>query len=445
MRNRIAGLETEYGCLARDEIAGNVIVTRVRDWIFDKRRYGLLDVHHRDWDEPPGNGGFLFNGGRFYIDMGHAEVCTPECATVRDLVVWDRAGDRILTSALADLGYADDVSFVRNNIDHYTGATFGCHENYLILRSTPTTEKNVHSLLAFLTLRTLYAGAGRVGSVRSYRFRRQPIEPEEMNCFQISQRADYIQNDFFEWVQGNRAIINTRDEPLADPMKYRRLHLLHGDTNVLPGALFLKAGTTRLVLDLLDADAMPPIILSEAVDTLRSISYHPEGPWEATLGDGSKAGAVDLLGRFQIACEKEFGGRDEETDRVLAWWRKALDALAGDRQQLLGVVDWITKKHLLDAFCESEGLDYSDSWVAAQDLEYHNINPERSLGLPFAVEDEAWAPPPDVDPLKAPPLGCRSEKRGKLMREIKGEDYLIDWDEVRGDGFSLELPDPFAA
>ncbi|MEM7011449.1 MAG: proteasome accessory factor PafA2 family protein [Verrucomicrobiota bacterium] len=444
MRNRIAGLETEYGCLAKDEIAGSVVITRVRDWIFDKRRYGLLDVHHRDWDEPPGNGGFLFNGGRFYIDMGHAEVCTPECCTVRDLVVWDRAGDQLLNQALKELGYEDEVSFVRNNIDHYTGATFGCHENYLILRSTPTTEKNVHSLLAFLTLRTLFAGAGRVGSVRSYRFRRQPIEPHEMNCFQISQRADYIQNDFFEWVQGNRAIINTRDEPLADPMKYRRLHLLHGDTNVLPGALYLKAGTTRLVLDLLDADAMPSIVLSEAVDTLRHISYNPKGPWLATLTDGKQVEAVDLLGEFHTACEKEFGGRNEETDEVLKWWKFALDALAGDRLQLLGIVDWITKQHILDAFCESEGLNYADSWVAAQDLEYHNIDPERNLGLPFVVEDEAWSKPENVDPLNEPPKGCRSEKRGKLMRDIKGEDYLIDWDEIRGDGFSEEMPNPFA-
>ncbi|MFT5466309.1 MAG: hypothetical protein ACI8UO_001408 [Verrucomicrobiales bacterium] len=443
MLNRIAGLETEYGCLAKDEIAGSSIITQVRDWIFEKRRYGLLDVHHRDWDEPPGNGGFLYNGGRFYIDMGHAEVCTPECATVRDLVSWDRAGDRILTRALAELGYADDVSFVRNNVDHYTGATFGCHENYLILRNTPTTEKNVHSLLAFLTLRTLYAGAGRVGSVRSYRFRRQPIEPEEMNCFQISQRADYIQNDFFEWVQGNRAIINTRDEPLADPTKYRRLHLLQGDTNVLPGALFLKAGTTRLVLDLLDADAMPSIILNEAVETLRQISYKPDGPWLATLQSGKEVAAVDLLGQFQEACAKEFGGRDEETDAVLSWWLKVLNWLENDRQQLLGVVDWVTKKYLLDAFCKSEGIDYSDPWVAAQDLEYHNIDPERSLGLPFAVEDPAWSPPLDVDPTKTPPLGCRSEKRGRLMRDIKGEDYMIDWAEIRGDGYTLELSDPF--
>ena len=107
------------------------------------------------------------------------------------------------------------------------------------------------------------------------------------------------------------------------------------------------------------------------------------------------------------------------------------------------MVDWITKKHLLDTFCQSEGLDYADSWVAAQDLEYHNINPERSLALPFAVTDPAWAPPVGVDPLQTPPTGCRSEKRAKMMRDIKGEDYLIDWDEIRGDGFSLEMPDPF--
>src|SRR5579863_1259239 len=109
--------------------------------------------------------------------------------------------------------------------------------------------------------------------------------------FQVSQRADYINNDLFEWVQWNRAIINTRDEPLSDPRKYRRLHLLHGDTNVLPSALYLKLGATRLVLDLFEADDMPEVVLADAVPALREISRHPEGPWRVTLGDGRAADA----------------------------------------------------------------------------------------------------------------------------------------------------------
>src|SRR4030095_13697910 len=170
--------------------------------------------------------------------------------------------------AVGALGLKERVSFIRNNVDHYTGATFGCHENYSLERRAPLHERNVLSLLAFLTLRVLFSGARRVGSIRPTRFRGEAAASrEEVAHFQMSQRADYIQNDFFEWVQHNRAIINTRDEPLADPRQYRRLHLIHGDTNVLPAALFLKVGATRLVLDLLDAEEMPMLVLGDTVTT----------------------------------------------------------------------------------------------------------------------------------------------------------------------------------
>ena len=255
---RITGLETEYGCMVGG--AGPKAVAQIRDWIFEHNRHGLIDRHDRGWDEPPGNGGFLFNGGRVYLDMGHMEYCTPECATVVDVVRYDRAGDRLLLNAVRELGLGGKVNFFRNNIDHHSGATFGCHENFSLLRAAPLTEKNILSLLSFLTLRLLFTGSGRVGTAHSL------INPEEPAVpFQISQRADYIENDFYEWVQHNRAIINTRDEPLADPRKYRRLHLIHGDTHVLPSALFLKIGATRLVLDLLEADDLPEMALADAV------------------------------------------------------------------------------------------------------------------------------------------------------------------------------------
>ena len=225
--NRIVGLETEYGCLTTELSGPPTAVGRVRNWIFANQRYGLPDTHQRDWDEPAGNGGFLFNGGRAYVDMGHLEYCTPECITLLDLLRYDRAGDTILMEALRDLQLTDQVSFIRNNVDHYSGATFGCHENYLVRRTAPLTEPNVLSLLAFLTLRQLYTGAGRVGSTPGAELRSE-LDRDGTPCqYQISQRADYINNDLFEWVQFNRAIINTRDEPLADARRFRRLHLLH--------------------------------------------------------------------------------------------------------------------------------------------------------------------------------------------------------------------------
>ncbi|MGA2554911.1 MAG: proteasome accessory factor PafA2 family protein, partial [Verrucomicrobiota bacterium] len=284
--NRIVGLETEYGCLAADDPGVAAAIARVRDWIFHDQRFGLIDVHQRDWDEPAGNGGFLFNGGRCYIDMGHLEYCTPECLSLMDVLRHDQAGDAMLLQAVQALGVEDKVSFIRNNVDHYSGATFGCHENYLVRRTAPLTEPNLHSLLAFLTLRMLYTSAGRVGASVGAEGRGEWPRTSAGGSFQISQRADYINNDLFEWVQFNRAIINTRDEPLADARKYRRLHLLHGDTNVLPATLLLKVGTTSLVLDLLELNCLPKIMLDDAVAAFRQLSHQADGPWRVRIADG---------------------------------------------------------------------------------------------------------------------------------------------------------------
>jgi proteasome accessory factor A len=435
LRPRLVGLETEYGCLTQAPGQASRIVHQVRDWIFAGNRYGLIDRHDRGWDEPAGNGGFLFNGGRLYLDMGHVEYCTAECGALQDVLRQDRAGDRMLLEALRALGLADGAQFIRNNIDHHSHATFGCHENYLLLRTAPFSERNVYSLLAFLTLRVLVTGSGRVGGT-----------PPNV-AYQISQRADFIENDFFEWVQQSRAIINTRDEPLADPQKYRRLHLLHGDTHVLPSALYLKLGATRLVLDLLEADDLPPVALRDAVATLRALSRQPDGPWRVTREDGTEADAVELLGQFRGRAQARFGGRDPETDAVLALWERVERGLAGDVGSLVGLIDWVTKRHLLEAFRQSEGLAWNDPWLEAQDLEYHQIDPERSLGLAAADLGGPWAENLD-DPaaLAAPPPGTRAQRRAALMRRFaeSGKLAVVDWDYVVEEGEeAVPLLDPY--
>ncbi|MDB6092696.1 MAG: proteasome accessory factor [Verrucomicrobia bacterium] len=439
---RITGLETEYGCMVASAAAG--AVARVRDWVFDHNRFGLIDRHDRDWDEPPGNGGFLFNGGRVYLDMGHFEYCTPECASVTDVLRYDRAGDRLLLAAVKDLGLAESVHFFRNNIDHRSGATFGCHENFSLLRRAPLTEANVLSLLAFLTLRVLFTGSGRVGSARPTANSTEPAVE-----FQVSQRADYIENDFYEWVQHNRAIINTRDEPLADRNKYRRLHLIHGDTHVLPSALFLKIGATRLVLDLMEADSLPQLHLADAVGTLRSLSHQPAPPWTVRLGSGEMADPVEVLSRFRQRAQQLFSGRDAETDAVLDLWLKVERGLASDLSSLVGLVDWVTKQHLLEAFRQSEKLEWDDPWLEAQDLEYHHIDPERSLGLALANLEGPWAVGwDDAETLVRGPRQTRANRRSELMRKLAegGHDYKIDWDQVESAaGETVLMPDPLGA
>ncbi len=432
MSRRITGLETEYGCLVDSPLQPNEVLPRIRDWLFENHRYGLIDQHDRDWDEPAGNGGFLFNGGRVYIDMGHMEYCTPECASALDVVRYDRAGDLLLLEAVQSLGLKGKVHFIRNNIDHYTGATFGCHENYSLERKAPLHEKNVMSLLAFLTLRILFTGAGRVGSIRPTRFRGDTVQREEPAPFQISQRADYIQNDFFEWVQHNRAIINTRDEPLADPRQYRRLHLIHGDTNVLPAALFLKVGTTRLVLDLLDADEMPPLVLSDAVATLRQISRTLTPPWCVPLGNGRMADALELLDLYRQKARQLYRGRDAETDALLGLWESVHHSLATNLSDLVGLVDWVSKEFIFREFCQQEEIPWGHSWLEAQDLEYHQVDPDRSLGLSLANGNGFWSPVRLPQARTEPPNNSRASARSRLMREIMGREttYFLDWEAV---------------
>jgi hypothetical protein len=438
--SRILGLETEYGCLMQG--MGGRSVQRIRDWFFERHHYGLVDRHDRGWDEPPGNGGFLFNGGRLYVDMGHLEYCTPECVTLEDVVRYDRAGDRMLLAALEALELTETVHFIRNNIDHHTGATFGCHENYSLLRTAPLTVTNVQSLLTFLTLRVLFTGSGRVGE------KRNPGEPDKTGIeFQISQRADYIETELYEWVQHNRAIINTRDEPLADPRLYRRLHLLHGDTHVLPSALYLKVGTTRLMLDLLELDDLPVVALADAVDCMRELSRCLRPPWRIRLQTGSEADALEVLSRFRLRAKSRFAGRDQETDAVLALWARVEAGLAADRDSLVGVIDWITKQHLLDSFRRQERLKWNDPWLEAQDLEYHQVDPARSLGLALADLSGPWARGlEDESAMLAPPKGTRAAIRSARMRRIAATDdgYEIDWHRVeQTGGETILLLDPF--
>jgi proteasome accessory factor A len=364
--------------------------------------------------------------------MGHLEYCTPECASALDVVRYDRAGDLLLLEAVRALNLEASVSFIRNNLDHYTGATFGCHENYSVRRSVRLEQVNGSSLLAFLALRVVFTGAGRVGAYRTDFSDEEPLPSGKRLPFQVSQRADYIVNDCYQWVQHNRAIINLRDEPLADPRRFRRLHLIHGDTNVLPATLFLKVGSTRLVLDLLEAGAMPPVALADPVGSLRVLSRTLKPPWRATLEDGTTADALALAGLYHREAKALFAGRDAETDAVLRLWGRTLDALANDRESLVGILDWVTKEYLLGEFCAREALDWTHPWLESQDLEFHHIDPSRGLGLAMANCEGPWRPVGLDKAKREPPGNSRAHARSRLMREIQGKtgSYHVDWSEV---------------
>ncbi|MEO8350530.1 MAG: proteasome accessory factor PafA2 family protein [Chthoniobacteraceae bacterium] len=453
--NRVVGIETEYGCLVNPGAgggsgSGDAWPARVKNHIFKRMRVGAIDLHYRDYEEPPGNGGFLLNGGRLYLDMGHLEYSSPENRTIRGAVTYDLAGDILLQSALREMGVAGEVAFIKNNIDHHTGATFGCHENYLMRREVQFHPRILGTLLSFLATRQIFTGAGRVGQASPLAFDFDLPPDAAPVHFQISQRADHIVNDIYQWVQFNRAIINARDEPLADYRKYRRLHLLIGDSNMSPFACALKVGTTSLILSLLEAGTVPDdVILRDAVLATRQISHEGTGRAPVALEDGRTRAALDIQDEFLAFARRHFAGMDEETDWILESWSYTLDALRSKPELLLGGVDWISKKWMLEQFRDAEGLEWQDPWMQSLDLEYHNIDPAKGLFFlvqPAKAIGEFNEMVRQREAVRIPPPDTRACGRGQavgLFRDSQSA-YVVNWDSISIENDRhVAMPDPF--
>ena len=443
MRNRIYGIETEYGLLIKDadfKLDPVQVAIRIKDHIFKSSELGVLDQHYRANDEPPENGGFLLNAGRIYLDMGHLEYASPECFTLTDLVTYDRAGDTLIQDAVEELGWRDSIGIIKNNVDLETNATFGCHENYLVGRGFPFDEReNLKLLSSFLVTRQIYCGAGRIGACNLHPFSDWEgtfVEETEANVdFQISQRADHIPNEFYRWVQYNRAIVNTRDEPLADPSKYRRIHLLVGDSNMSEFATAMKMGTTTLILELMEQGiANSDWILAESVEAMRSISRDQNFKWELTLRNGRHTTALELQMDMMQTAKKHLAGMNQETDWIIGEWDLLLNDIPKGPEALIGRVDWATKYWMLSEFRKEENLDWHDPWLKSLDLEYHNINKDSGLYWSLERTGDAGRKTNDgaIEYAKtSPPRGTRADGRGEFVKILTGLDskplYLIDW------------------
>jgi proteasome accessory factor A len=283
--------------------------------------------------------------------------------------------------------------------------------------------------------------------------------------FQISQRADHIVNDFFEWVQQNRAIINTRDEPLADPNQYRRIHLLLGDSNMAEYATALKLGTTGLVLQLIEEGKAPrDLDINEPVEALQEISQDQDRQWIVQLQSGKTISAIDVQEQFLAAAQTHYHGQDEETDWVLEQWESVLHDARGDYERLVGRVDWASKLWLLESYREAEGLEWSDPMLKSLDLEYHNLNPKK--GLYYGLMEEGRVPRLTTDKaidlaVEHPPRNTRAFGRSELVKhlllcgppaetdDVKKDErffpsYVINWSifQLRGHA-PFHMPDPF--
>jgi len=474
--DRIFGVETEFGCLVADETLGSPegVVETIKDYVFYEMKVGAIDLHSRDdVFEPAQCGGFLTNGARLYIDAvgSHLEYATAECRTLKDLVANDRAGQRIIVRAIKEMGLEDVVSVYNNSVDHFGGHTFGCHENYLVQSDAELLNETVNQLYPFLATRQIFAGVGRVGGHILTTSGIRPTYQEVMDNpvdyiwvsqvygvipdpevnFQLSQRADHILKTIASRVRFNRAMINPKWEHFYSHDGMTRLHLLFGESNQNEYAYALKVGSTSLVLRLLEDRRVPErLTLAQPVSALREVSRDPEFRWDVRLADGSRIGAIDLQ-REYLALAQEYSGNTETVDWVLQAWEETLDGLERDPMSMGDRIDWVAKRKIVEEYMASEGLDWDDDSLHSVDLEYHNIDPEKSLfhALQEMGQTKRIAEEIDmIDAMTEPPPDTRAKGRSELVKLVlkrKGPRfYVFDWNGVALDRHNyVEMPDPF--
>ena len=419
MDRRIFGLENEYGVtctfrgqrrLSPDEVA----------------RYLFRRVVH--WGRS--SNVFLENGARLYLDVGsHPEYATPECDSVTDLVGHDKAGERILESLLSaaqmrlhEEGISGEVYLFKNNTDS-AGNSYGCHENYLVARQGEF-ARMAEILIPFFVTRQVYAGAGKV------------LHGPRGAQYCLSQRAEHIWEGVSSATTRSRPIINTRDEPHADAERYRRLHVIVGDSNMSEFTSFLKVGVTDLVLRMVEENSvMRDLTLENPIRAIREISHDITCRKRVRLASGRELSALDIQGEYFERAFRfaERRGLDPVATKVLKAWEHALKALHdGALDRLVTKVDWVAKYQLLTKYREKHGLSLSHPKIALMDLAYHDVNQERGLyyllqrrGMVERVVDEQ-----DVQrAMKDPPQSTRAKLRGEFIRRAKQRrrDYTVDW------------------
>jgi proteasome accessory factor PafA2 len=371
----------------------------------------------------------LSNGARFYNDHAHPEYSTPECTTLQQIVAQDKAGERILEECARrrnqKLSPGYEVRLYKNNTD-FAGHSYGCHDNYLMIRDIPW-DRIVAGILPFLVTRQIFAGAGKMG-----------IEGEssqgDPGIYQISQRADFFSVVVSIDTMNRRPLINTRDEPHVDASRYRRFHVILGDSNMSEWATAMKIGTTAVVLDLIERGEAPQLEIAQPVDANKSISRDQTYDWIIELKDGRKISAVDVQRIYLHAARKLWRDPpDHEHAWILSEWENVLNDLERDPMSTRDRVDWSAKKFLLDALQQDEKLSWSDPWLQSIDLEYHNLDLDRGLyyellrkGLMRRITTE--------DEIKVaifnPPETTRAFFRGRAVARFNDQISSIQWDEI---------------
>ena len=372
----------------------------------------------------------LPNGARYYVDHAHPEYSTPECASPRGLVIHDKAGERILERSLEAvrglLPPGQRLAIYKNNTDG-KGNSYGCHENYLVDRRTPF-SRIVHDLTPFLVTRQIFTGAGKVGS-------ESPRDEGRHVHYQLSQRTDFFEAEVGLETTLKRPIINTRDEPHADPEKYRRLHVIVGDANMCEVATFLKVGTTALILKLVEDEFLPELSLEAPVPALHEVSWDVSCRRTVRLRDGRRIRALELQWEY-LDLAKKFVKEVEpsaENGEVLQWWEMILSGIEDDPLSLHRELDWVAKYRMLEAYRARDNLDWRSPKLAMIDLQYHDVRRER--GLYYRLVDggnvERLVADAEVDrAIAEPPEDTRAYFRGRCIQRYPQSIAAASWDSL---------------
>ncbi len=423
MDRRIFGIETEYGVtctfrgqrrLSPDEVA-RYLFRRVVSW---GRSSNV----------------FLRNGSRLYLDVGsHPEYATAECDRIEELIAHDRAGERILEGLLVDAekrleeeGISGDVYLFKNNTDS-AGNSYGCHENYLVGRHGEF-SRLADMLIPFFVSRQIVCGAGKV------------LQTPRGAVYCVSQRAEHIWEGVSSATTRSRPIINTRDEPHADAERYRRLHVIVGDSNMSETTTMLKVGATDLVLRMLEhGTVMRDMTLENPIRAIREISHDPTGRKTVKLANGRELSALEIQTEY-LERASDFARRrgllDDPTSihsRVVDLWTRSVTAVSsGDLSSIEREIDWVIKLRLLERYMAKHDMDLSNPRIAQLDLAYHDIT--RSRGLYYLLESRGAVArvTRDLDVFSAksvPPQTTRAKLRGDFIKRAqeRRRDFTVDW------------------